>query len=220
RKMGYLPVALLNYLVRLGWSHGNDEIISIEDMIAWFDIDDINKSAARFDFKKLDAIKGHYMRLSNNQDLFDAALNILPENANELKITKQLDEKCRAQFLAAIPILKERSKTLLELINDASFIFAQRPLPLDEQAKTLLDENGQTILKGIYPILMSCQNWDAKTLDETIRHYAQIQKLKFGAVVQPLRAALTGRVTSPGIFDMLILLGKDESLNRINDQIT
>ncbi len=220
RKMGYLPIALLNYLVRLGWSHGNDEIISIEDMIAWFDIDDINKSAARFDFKKLDAINGHYMRLSNNQDLCDAAFNILPENANELKITKQLDEKHRAQFLAAIPILKERSKTLLELINDASFIFAQRPLPLNEQAKTLLDENGQTILKGIYPILMSCQKWDAKTLDETIRHYAQIQKLKFGAVVQPLRAALTGRVTSPGIFDMLILLGKDESLNRINDQIT
>ncbi|ATO57265.1 glutamate--tRNA ligase [Bartonella sp. 1-1C] len=220
RKMGYLPIALLNYLVRLGWSHGNDEIISIEDMIAWFDIDDINKSAARFDFKKLDAINGHYMRLSNNQDLCDAALNILPENANELKITKYLDEKRRAQFLAAIPILKERSKTLLELINDASFIFAQRPLPLDEQAKTLLDENGQTILKGIYPVLMSSQNWDAKTLDETIRHYAQIQKLKFGAVVQPLRAALTGHVTSPGIFDLLILLGKDESLNRINDQIT
>ncbi|WP_455481231.1 glutamate--tRNA ligase [Bartonella sp. B12(2025)] len=219
RAMGYLPVALRNYLVRLGWSHGDEELISTEDMISWFDIDDINKGAARFDFRKLDAINGHYMRMSNDQDLFDAVLNILPEIEGGLKIIERLDKQRRAQFLAAIPNLKERSKTLRELIDNASFIFTQRPLPLDEKAQTLLDKNGKTILEGIYLALKACPNWDAKTLDETLRYYAHTQNLKFGAAAQPLRAALTGRATSPGIFDVLVLLGQDESLNRINDQL-
>ncbi|WP_246468277.1 glutamate--tRNA ligase family protein, partial [Bartonella capreoli] len=134
RTMGYLPSALRNYLVRLGWSHGNDELMSIEDMISWFDIDDINKGAARFDFKKLDAINGHYIRMCSDQDLFDAALNILPEIKGGLQIMEKLDEKRRVQFLKAMPNLKERSKTLCELIDNASFIFTQRPLQLDEKA--------------------------------------------------------------------------------------
>ncbi|WP_455482430.1 glutamate--tRNA ligase [Bartonella sp. B35(2025)] len=219
RTMGYLPVALCNYLVRLGWSHGDDELISIEDMIAWFDINDINKSAARFDFKKLDAINGYYIRMTNDQDLFDAALNILPEVKGGLEILKKLDKQRRAQFLAAIPYLKERSKTLCELIDNASFIFMQRPLLLDEKAKTLLDDNSRTILKGIYLTLKTCTNWDIKTLNETLQYYAQIQNLKFGSVAQPLRVSLTGRTISLGVFDILILLGQEESLNRINDQL-
>ncbi|EJF85574.1 glutamate--tRNA ligase [Candidatus Bartonella washoeensis] len=219
RAMGYLPAALRNYLVRLGWSHGDDELISIEDMISWFDIDDINKGAARFDFKKLDAINGHYIRMSSDQDLFNAALNILPEIEGGLEIIKRLDQQRRDQFLAAIPHLKERSKTLCELIDNASFIFRQRPLLLDEKAQSILAQNGQTFLESIYLILKACPNWDAKTLDETLRYYAQTQDLKLGAVAQPLRAALTGRATSPGVFDVLVLLGRDESLNRINDQL-
>ncbi|WP_332060770.1 glutamate--tRNA ligase [Bartonella sp. CB74] len=219
RTMGYLPSALRNYLVRLGWSHGDDELISIEDMISWFDIDDINKGAARFDIKKLDAINGHYMRMSNDKDLFDSALNILPEIEGGLEKIERLDEQRRAQFLAAIPNLKERSKTLCELIDNASFIFTQRPLLLDEKAQTLLDKNGKAILKDIYLILKTCSNWDAKTLDDILRYYVQKQNLKFGVVAQPLRAALTGRATSPGVFDVLVLLGQDESLNRIHDQL-
>ncbi|WP_455475539.1 glutamate--tRNA ligase [Bartonella sp. B17] len=219
RTMGYLPAALRNYLVRLGWSHGNDELISIEDMISWFDIDDINKGAARFDFKKLDAINGHYIRMSSDQDLFDAVLDILPDIEGGLEIIKKLDEQRRFQFLAAMPSLKERSKTLYELIDNASFIFAQRPLFLDEKAQTLLDKNGLVILEGVYCALKGCINWDTKTLDETLRHYAQTQNLKFGAIAQPLRVTLTGRTTSPGVFDVLVLLGRDESLNRIHDQL-
>ncbi|WP_336288455.1 MULTISPECIES: glutamate--tRNA ligase [unclassified Bartonella] len=219
RTMGYLPSALRNYLVRLGWSHGDDELISIEDMISWFDIDDINKGAARFDIKKLDAINGHYMRISNDKDLFDSALNILPEIEGGLEKIERLDEQRCAQFLAAIPHLKERSKTLCELIDNASFIFTQRPLLLDEKAQTLLDKNGKAILKDIYLALKTCSNWDAKTLDETLRYYVQKQNLKFGVVAQPLRAALTGRAISLGVFDVLVLLGQDESLNRIHDQL-
>ncbi|MBB5074048.1 glutamyl-tRNA synthetase [Bartonella callosciuri] len=219
RAMGYLPAALRNYLVRLGWSHGDDELMSIEDMISWFDIDDINKSAARFDFKKLDAINGHYIRMSNDQNLFDAALTILPEIEGGLKIMERLDEQRRTQFLAAIPHLKERSKTLRELIDNAAFIFTQRPLRLDEKAQIFLDKNGLSILEGIFLALKACPNWNTKTLDETLRSYAQAQNLKFGAIAQPLRAALTGRTTSPGVFDVLVLLGRDESLNRINDQL-
>ncbi|MCZ2158444.1 glutamate--tRNA ligase [Bartonella sp. 220] len=218
RTMGYLPAALRNYLVRLGWSHGNDELMSLEDMISWFDIDDINKGAARFDLKKLDAINGHYIRTSNDQDLFDAALNILPEIEGGLQIMKSLDEKTRAQFLKAIPNLKERSKTLCELIDNASFIFAQRPLQLGEKAQMLLDKNGQSILKDLYLTLQACPSWESKTLDETLRSYAKTQDLKFGSIAQPLRAVLTGRTTSLGVFDVLLLLGRDESLNRINDQ--
>ncbi|WP_455479866.1 glutamate--tRNA ligase [Bartonella sp. B23] len=219
RTMGYLPAALRNYLVRLGWSHGDDELISIEDMISWFDIDDINKGAARFDLKKLDAINGHYIRTSNDRDLFVAALNILPELEGGLKIIERLDEQRRDQFFRAIPNLKERSKTLCELIDNASFIFTQRPLLLDEKAQTLLEKNGLSILEGIYYTLKECPSWDTETLGETLRSYARTQDLKLGAVAQPLRVALTGRTTSLGVFDVLILLGRDEALNRINDQL-
>ncbi|UNE54761.1 glutamate--tRNA ligase [Bartonella machadoae] len=219
RTMGYLPAALRNYLVRLGWSHGDDELMSIEDMISWFDIDDINKGAARFDFKKLDAINGHYIRTSNDQDLFKAALEILPEIEGGVQIMERFDERLRAQFLKAIPSLKERSKTLCELIDNASFIFTQRPLQLDEKAQTFLDKNGQAILNDVYLVLKACPSWDIETLDTALRTYAQTQNLKFGSLAQPVRAALTGRAISPGVFDVLILLGRDESLNRINDQL-
>ncbi|ALE03882.1 glutamate--tRNA ligase [Bartonella ancashensis] len=219
RTMGYLPDALRNYLVRLGWSHGNDEIISTEDMISWFDIDDINKGPARFDFKKLDAVNGHYIRVSDNQNLFDYSLGILPEIEGGIEIINKLNTERCAQFLAAIPYVKERSKTLLELIDGTSFIFAERPLQLDEKAKKLLNGDGWIILREIYPILEACPDWTTEVLNETLRCYAQKKELKLGEVAQPLRAALTGRTTSPGVFDILVLLGKTESLNRINDQI-
>ncbi|WP_375620792.1 glutamate--tRNA ligase [Bartonella sp. AA97HXZ] len=219
RTMGYLPAALRNYLVRLGWSHGDDELMSLKDMISWFDIEDINKGAARFDLKKLDSINGHYMRMSNDQELFDAALNILPETDRGAQIIERLDEKRRVQFLKAIPHLKERSKTLCELIDNASFIFTQRPLQLDEKAQILLDKNGRTILNDLYLALKACPSWDTKTLDETLRSCVQTQNLKFGSIAQPLRAALTGCATSPGVLDILILLGRNESLHRIKDQL-
>jgi len=219
RAMGYLPIALRNYLVRLGWSHGDDEIMSTEDMISWFDIDDINKGAARFDFKKLEAINGQYMRMSDDKDLFDAALSILPEIEGGKELEAKLNEKNRSEFLKAMPELKERAKTLVELIDNAAFIFSDRPLKLDEKATNLLNDEGKTILKGIYSALESCTEWTKEKLDHIIRNYAEEAQLKLGKVAQPLRAALTGRAVSPGVFDVLVILGRDESLGRIRDQI-
>lgn len=219
RAMGYLPVALRNYLVRLGWSHGDDEIMSTEEMIGWFDIDDINKGAARFDFKKLEAINGQYMRMSDDEALLEAALSILPEIDGGPALASKLNDVNKAQFKVAMPGLKERAKTLVELIDSASFIFVERPLPLDEKASTLLDEEGRAILKAVYPVLEACGDWNGETLDAAIRQHAENAGLKLGKVAQPIRAALTGRATSPGVFDVLVVLGRDESLARIHDQI-
>jgi len=219
RAMGYLPAALRNYLVRLGWSHGDDEIMSTEQMVEWFNVTGINKGAARFDFQKLEAINGHYMRASDDQALFDALVAVLPEIEGGPELLAGLDDKRRGQLLAAMPGLKERAKTLVELADGAKFIFAVRPLPLDEKAASLLNEDGRAILKGALPALEQASDWTPESLDAAIRSHAESAGLKLGKIAQPLRAALTGRATSPGVFDVLAVLGREESLARIRDQI-
>jgi len=220
RAMGYLPHALRNYLVRLGWSHGDDEIMSLEEMIAWFEIEDINKGAARFDFKKLESINGHYMRLSDDASLVEAATKIMREmEGGETLAAKMTDER-RAQLLAAMPGLKERAKTLVELMDNAHFIFATRPLILDDKAAALLDAGGKDILKDFVPMLETCLEWQAAPLQIRAREWAEEKGMKLGSLAQPLRAALTGRTTSPGIFEVMEVLGREESLRRIQDQVT
>ncbi len=219
RAMGYLPEALRNYLVRLGWSHGDDEIMSTEQMIEWFDVHDINKGAARFDFQKLEAINGLYMRASDDKKLFDALLAVLPEIEGGPELAASLDEKGRAQLLAAMPGLKDRAKTLVELADGAKFIFASRPLDLDEKAASLLNDEGRAVLKAVLPDLEAASEWTIEVLDAAVRAHAEKTGLKLGKIAQPLRAALTGRATSPGVFDVLFVLGRDESLGRIRDQI-
>lgn len=219
RAMGYLPEALRNYLVRLGWSHGDDEIMSTEQMIEWFDVKDINKGAARFDFQKLEAINGVYMRNSDDKALFDALIAVLPEIEGGEELAKALDDKGRAQLLTAMPGLKDRAKTLVELADGAKFIFAQRPLKFDEKAASLLNDEGRAVLKAVLPHLEAATDWTVESLDATVRAHAEAVGLKLGKVAQPLRAALTGRATSPGVFDVLFVLGRDESLARIKDQI-
>jgi len=218
RAMGYLPVALRNYLVRLGWSHGDDEIMSTQEMIEWFDIGDINKGAARFDLKKLEAINGQYIRASDDEVLLESAIAILPEIEGGEKIAARLDEKHRRQFRDAMPCLKERAKTLVELIDGAGFIFAQRPLVLDDKAATILNEKGRQILDGLLPVLEACSDWTDIELNNAVRAHCEAAGLKLGQIAQPLRAALTGRSTSPGVFDVLTVLGREESLARIRDQ--
>ena len=219
RAMGYLPEALRNYLVRLGWSHGDDEIMSTEQMIEWFDVKDINKGAARFDFQKLEAINGVYMRNSDDKALFDALIAVLPEIEGGEELAKALDDKGRAQLLTAMPGLKDRAKTLVELADGAKFIFAQRPLKFDEKAASLLNDEGRAVLKAVLPHLEAASDWTVESLDAAVRAHAEAVGLKLGKVAQPLRAALTGRATSPGVFDVLFVLGRDESLARIKDQI-
>ncbi|GLS29669.1 glutamyl-tRNA synthetase [Mesorhizobium albiziae] len=220
RAMGYLPAALRNYLARLGWSHGDDEVMSLDDMIRWFEIEDVNKGAARFDFQKLEALNGIHMRQMDDAALTDTFIATLPYLENGKPIADRLDQQKKAQLLQAMPGLKERAKTLVELAEGAAFLFAERPLPLDEKAAGVLGEPARGILKGARKALEKVSDgWNAASAEAAIREFATQNELKLGAVAQPLRAALTGRSTSPGVFDVLAVLGREESLARIGDQI-
>ncbi len=219
RAMGYLPEALLNYLARLGWSHGDDEVMSIADMISWFDIVDVNKGAARFDFAKLEALNGVHMRAMDDGRLTDILIETLPHLPYGEALADKLTDKAKAQLLQAMPGLKERAKTLVELADSAWFIVADRPLALDEKASAILDADAKGVLRAVLPGLRAVTDWSAQAAEAAVRAYAEQSGLKLGKVAQPLRAALTGRSTSPGVFDVLAVLGRDESLARISDQI-
>ena len=219
RAMGYLPAALRNYLARLGWSHGDDEIISTGDMVRWFEIEDVNKGAARFDFRKLEALNGVYMRQTADADLLAFLLDALPHLPNGQALLARLDDEAKERLLKAMPGLKERAKTLVELADNAYFLVAKRPLELDEKAAALLDGDARKILAGLLPRLEGIEAWDAASVEGVVRAEADATGLKLGKLAQPLRAALTGRATSPGVFDVLSVLGRTESLSRIRDQI-
>ncbi|MEZ5811459.1 MAG: glutamate--tRNA ligase [Rhizobiaceae bacterium] len=219
RAMGYLPVALRNYLARLGWSHGDDEVMTTEQMIEWFDIADVNKGAARFDFRKLEALNGLHMRASADDVLVKALLDALPHLPGGQAMLARLTPERRAQLTRAMAGLKERAKTLVELAEGASFLFRERPLDLDEKAGGILAGDGvPERLAAIAARLGEIDPWRAEPLEAAIRAYSEETGLKLGLIAQPLRAALTGRATSPGVFDVLEVLGRDESLARIGDQ--
>ena len=219
RSMGYLPAALRNYLVRLGWSHGDQEIFSTDEMIAAFDLSGVGRSAARFDFAKLENLNGHYIRQSDDQSLvnmFEGVLEYVP-NGPDLKA--KLNGTTRAQLLQAMPSLKERAKTLIELIDSAYYIFADRPLEIEPKAAALLTAENRELVARLRVALEAVTDWTAETTEAALRAFADGNGFKLGAVAQPLRAALTGRTTSPGIFDVLAVLGRQESLARLDDQI-
>ena len=218
RAMGYLPAAMRNYLVRLGWSYGDQEIFSTEEMIAAFDLSQIGRSPARFDFAKLESLNGHYMRTSPDRELLAAIDGLLPHLPNGAEIAGKLTPAVREQVLAAMPELKERAKTLIDLIDAASFIWAARPLALDDKATALLTPDARTVLAEIIPELEAVEPWTAEATEQAVRGYAERKGAKLGAVAQPLRAALTGRTTSPGIFNVLVVLGRQESMARLRDQ--
>jgi len=220
RALGYLPIALKNYLVRLGWSKGDEEIISPENMIEWFGFEGMGRAAARFDFAKLEALNGHYIRHSDDADLMNALDRCLPEMVNGPAILAALDAEKRAQLLKAMPGLKERAKTLVELIENASFIYEQRPLAMTEKAASLIDPETRQLFSDLAAHLEKIDVWNHDTLDASIRAFAEETGLKLGKIAQPLRAALTGKTTSPGIFDVADVLGKSEVLLRIRDQTT
>jgi len=218
RAMGYLPAALRNYLVRLGWSHGDQEIFSTEEMIAAFDLPQIGRSPARFDFAKLENLDGHYIRQSGDAALLEAIDRLLPHLADGDAIAAKMTPQLRQQWLAAMPSLKERAKTLIDLIDGARFLFADRPLKLDDQATALLTPQARELLGQLRTDLAQVEPWTAEATEQAVRMFAERRSAKLGAVAQPLRAALTGRATSPGIFEVLTVLGKNESLARVADQ--
>jgi glutamyl-tRNA synthetase len=220
RAMGYLPVALRNYLVRLGWSHGDQEIFSTEEMIAAFDLPQIGRSPARFDFAKLESLNGHYIRTSADAALLHAIDQLLPHLAGGAVIAAKMTAHLREQWLNAMPSLKERAKTLVDLIDGAHFLLADRPIPLDDKATGLLTPEAKALLQEVGCELVNVEPWTAEATEQAVRAFAERKGAKLGSVAQPLRAALTGRTTSPGIFEVLVVLGKAESLGRIADQVT
>ena len=207
-ELGILPEALSNYLLRLGWGHGDDEIISREQAVEWFDIDNVGKSPSRFDLKKLENLNGHYMREADDARLATLVSPKYGLSYEELPL-----------LIRAMPELKARAHNLNELAEGAAFLFVDRPIQPDEKAAALLSDEARTYLALAHAALAAAPKWEHDTLDAAVREVAESNSLKLGKLAQPLRAALTGKTTSPGIFDVLVLLGKDESLARIAEQM-
>jgi glutamyl-tRNA synthetase len=218
RGMGFLPEALRNYLARLGWSHGDDEIFSTEQAVAWFDIAQVGRSAARFDETKLQNLNGHYLRATSDEDLLKAFRAALPYLPGGPEAAARLDQTGRWPALErALSGLKERAKTLVDLLDGARFLIDERPLRIEPAAESLLAGDAPDLLARAARRLSELDPWTAEAAEQAVRATAEEAGVKLGAVAQPLRAALTGRRTSPGIFDVLAALGREESLARIAD---
>ena len=206
REMGILPEALFNYLLRLGWGHGDQEEFSMEEAIALFDVDAVNKGPSRFDMKKLLNMNGNYIRKADDARLARLAAAQIGEKADE----KLLEE--------AMPVLKTRARDMNELAAGAEFLFKQLPFGMDEKAAGLLDDDARAKLSAISSRLQAETDWTIEALEANLKSYAEELGLGLGKLAQPLRAALTGTTTSPGIFDVLVLLGREEGLARIDAQ--
>ena len=213
RDLGYLPEAMRNYLVRLGWSHGDDEIFSTEKAIEWFSLGSIGRSPARFDFAKLENLNGHYIREASDERLADETIALMTR-LNGWKT----DDAFRRKLIALMPGLKERAKTVVELGQGAAFLLAQRPLSCDDKAAQLLNPEARALLARLVSRLEAHNDWALEHIEAEIRAFAEEENLKLGKVAQPLRAAVTGSTVSPPIFDVLATLGRDEALARIKDQ--
>jgi glutamyl-tRNA synthetase len=219
REMGMLPEAVRNYLVRLGWSHGDQEFFSTEELIQLFSLNSIGKSPARFDPAKLENTNGYYMRTLPEDVIFDEFIKSLPYLKNGKEFLDGLTPDKRLQLKKIFGPLRERAKTFVELLEASQFLVAKRPILLEEGAKKLVDENRDK-LKALLTVLSSCDSFTPEPLEICMKAYAESQGIKLGLLAQPLRASLTGRTTSPGIFDVLAVLGRNESLGRIEDQLT
>jgi glutamyl-tRNA synthetase len=212
-ELGMLPEAVSNYLLRLGWGHGDEETISRERAIELFDLPGVGKSPSRFDLKKLENINGHYVREADPGRL---ALLVAERMA---PLEDAAASQARLHKLADImPALQPRAKTVLELVDGAAFLFAQRPIPVDEAAANLLDDAAHALLKNVAERLSALSEWTLEAIETAVRAAAEEAELGLGKVAQPLRAALTGRTTSPGIFDVLFHLGREETLGRLADR--
>ena len=206
-EMGVLPEALFNYLLRLGWGHGDREEFTREEATAVFDLAGVGKSPSRFDLKKLQNLNGHYIRAADDARLARLVADRIGPAADLALLT------------VAMPVLKTRARDVDELADGAAFLFKSRPLPLSEAAEALLTPDARALLARISALRGAEQDWTTEALEANLKAYAEQQGLGLGKLAQPLRAALTGQTTSPGIFDVLALLGKEESLARIGAQV-
>jgi glutamyl-tRNA synthetase len=253
RAMGYLPAALRNYLSRLAWSHGDDEIFSTEQAVEWFDVKDVGKSAGRFDYVKLADLNGHYIRAASNDELLGHLERCLPGVAPLAELMAGLDPKVKPEtrpdvmlmktvsefrpdiktgtdllaafktegwdkVAAAMPSLKERAKTMTEMAQGALYLIAERPLKLDTKAAALIDADAKVALAALIIKFEAADDWSASALEAIVRQHAEDTGAKLGKLAQPLRAALAGRAVSPPVFDMMVVLGRDEAVARLRDQ--
>jgi glutamyl-tRNA synthetase len=214
REQGFLPEAMCNYLLRLGWSHGDDEIISREQAIQWFDLDGVGRSPSRFDMSRLTSINAHYLRRTEDRRLADLVLE---------RLSKKLDGKLAAsaadRIIRGMASLKERAKTIEELSENAAFYAREGTIPIGDKAARLLNVASKGYLADLKNLLGGFADWNAEALEDAVRAYAEArsdQGLKLGTVAQPLRAALTGSAASPPIFEVMEVLGRDESLARLS----
>ncbi|MCK5296473.1 MAG: glutamate--tRNA ligase [Alphaproteobacteria bacterium] len=212
RDMGFLPEAMRNYLLKLGWGHGDDEIISTKQAIEWFDVSGIGKSASRFDMTKLTNLNGVYIRESDNDKLVELIVPMI-----EKKLEISIDENGKSHLLKGMNALKERAKTIIELAESAEFYVAKRPLEMNAKALKLLNENGMERLVKFKAELDNCTDWKQETLENLAREHAEKAEVKLGKVAQPIRAALSGSNVSPPIFQVMEVLGKEETMGRIID---
>ncbi len=205
-EFGILPEALFNYLLRLGWGHGDREEITRDEAVALFDLAGVGKSPSRFDIKKLENLNGHYLREADDARLAALVAARIGETADEDLLAR------------AMPVLKVRAKNLNEVVEGAAFLFAKRPLSMTEKAAALLEGDAPAILRKVHDQLAAQNDWTSEALEATTKALAEEQGLGLGKLAQPMRAALTGTTTSPGIFDVLVLLGRDEALARLDAQ--
>lgn len=213
REMGYLPEGMRNYLARLGWSHGDDEFFTTTQAIEWFGLEAVGRSPSRFDFAKLENLNGQHVRAAD-----DAALLAEFEAFLALGGTR-LDDPRRARLMAAMPGLKERAKTLVELEALAYYILSDRPLSPDEKAEKALGAENRALLGRLRAPLAEAGDFSHDRLESIVREFAEAEALKLGKVAQPLRAALTARAVSPGVFEVMETLGREETLARLDDVI-
>lgn len=208
RDMGYLPEAMRNYLARLGWSHGDDEVFSTTQLIDWFSLEAIGKSPARFDTEKLDNVNAQHLNMADDSALVAQAIVLNPALADfEIQVT------------AAMPLLKTRATRLPDIAADAAFLAAERPIIVDEKLQKHLNEETRPHLQALATALEALDSWTSAEIEAVIKAYMDDNELKMGKLAPALRASLVGSSQSPGIFDVLALLGKNEALKRLNDKI-
>ena len=210
REMGYLADALCNYLLRLGWGHGDDEVISRAQSVKWFDLDGVGRSPSRFDMAKLDNLNGHYLRETDDADIVDLVFRHL---ANRPGLT--LDDPARDRVARGLAGVKARAKTLVDLADGVAFYAATPPLTMNDKAAALLTDDARGHMRRLLAVLVDVEDWNEEALEAAVREVATRSEVKLGAVAQPLRAALTGSNASPGIFEVLAILGREEARARI-----
>ncbi len=216
RQMGYLAAAMRNYLARLGWSHGDDEFFSTDQLLEWFSLEALNKGASRFDFAKLAHLNARHIRQAEPSYLYQVMIEVAEELARTHDVAGLRAHK--QTVINALPDLQPRAKTVLELVDLAQFIYAARPLEIEEKAKKHLSGENRAMIGELKAMLAGLPEWESEKLSQAVRAFAEKNHLKLGQVAQPLRVALSGRTVSPGVFEVMELLGRNESLARLADQ--